>query len=142
MSAARDLGECITLQLRVLDADTPGLATALALAHGHLDKIASRELALLRRELKVSDAAGARLPSTAWRADQFRRGQYVVPDVFVRRSTGGWTVEMNSATVPRVRLNESYANLIGRAASHATMRTQLQEARCCSRAWKSGTTRC
>ncbi len=134
--AARDLGECVSLQLRLLDPATPGLATALTLAQGHLDQVANRELALLRRELKVSEEEleqalvlvrgchprpGAQISSSA--------PQYVVPDVFVRRSTSGWTVEMNSATVPRVRLNESYAGLIGRAASHATMRTQLQEAR-------------
>ncbi len=133
---ARDVGECVRLQLRVLDPATPGLATALALTQGHLDQVANRELALLRRELKVSEEEleqalllvrgchprpGAQISSAA--------PQYVVPDVFVRRSSNGWTVEMNSATVPRVRLNESYASLIGRAASHATMRTQLQEAR-------------
>ncbi|HTY95229.1 MAG TPA: RNA polymerase factor sigma-54, partial [Steroidobacteraceae bacterium] len=39
------------------------------------------------------------------------------------------SVEINSATLPRVRLNNSYASLIGRNASHATMRAQLQEAR-------------
>jgi RNA polymerase sigma-54 factor len=49
--------------------------------------------------------------------------------VFVRRTANGWTVEMNSATLPKVRINESYASLIGRTASHATMRSQLQEAR-------------
>jgi RNA polymerase sigma-54 factor len=133
---ARDLSECVALQLRMLDPATPGLGTALALTDGHLDQIANRELALLRRELKVSEEEleqalllvrgchprpGAQISSAA--------PQYVVPDVFVRRSSNGWTVEMNSATVPRVRLNESYASLIGRAASHATMRTQLQEAR-------------
>jgi len=57
------------------------------------------------------------------------KAEYVVPDVFVRRSPTGWTVEMNPATLPRVRLNQGYANLIGRTASHATMRAQLQEAR-------------
>ena len=55
--------------------------------------------------------------------------EYVVPDVFVRRTEHGWGVEINAATLPRVRLNESYACLIGRNASHATMRAQLQEAR-------------
>jgi RNA polymerase sigma-54 factor len=38
-------------------------------------------------------------------------------------------VEINAATLPKVRLNSSYASLIGRNASHATMRAQLQEAR-------------
>src|SRR5262249_61095512 len=55
--------------------------------------------------------------------------EYVVPDVFVRRTEHGWAVEINSATLPRVRLNHSYASLIGRSASHASMRAQLQEAR-------------
>jgi len=133
---ARDVGECVSLQLLALDPDTPGRATALALARGHLDQVANRELAQLRRELKASDQEleealvlvrachprpGAQISSSA--------PQYVVPDVFVRRSSSGWTVEMNGATLPRVRINEGYASLIGRAASHATMRTQLQEAR-------------
>jgi RNA polymerase sigma-54 factor len=133
---ARDVGECVSLQLHALDPDTPGLATALALAHGHLDQVANRELAQLRRALKVSDEE-LETALVLVRACHPRPGaqispaapQYVVPDVFVRRSSSGWTVEMNSATVPRVRINESYASLIGRAASHATMRTQLQEAR-------------
>jgi RNA polymerase sigma-54 factor len=134
--AARNVGECVNLQLRALDPGTPGLATALTLTKGHLDQVANRELAQLRRELKVSDEEleqalvlvrgchprpGAQISSAA--------PQYVVPDVFVRRSSNGWTVEMNASTLPRVRINESYASLIGRAASHATMRTQLQEAR-------------
>ncbi len=55
--------------------------------------------------------------------------EYVIPDVFVRRTARGWSVELNPATVPRVRLNQGYAQLIGRGAEHATMRTQLQEAR-------------
>ena len=55
--------------------------------------------------------------------------EYVVPDVFVRRTDHGWTVEINPATLPRVRLNHSYASLIGRNSSHASMRAQLQEAR-------------
>jgi len=41
----------------------------------------------------------------------------------------GWVVEINQATVPRVRVNQSYANLISRAPDHAMLRTQLQEAR-------------
>jgi len=53
----------------------------------------------------------------------------VVPDVYARRSPQGWIVELNPASVPRLRLNESYAGMITRAADHAVLRTQLQEAR-------------
>jgi RNA polymerase sigma-54 factor len=134
--AARDVGECISLQLRALDPATPGLQTALEIAGTHLDLVATREMTMLRRALKVSDEE-LEQALTLVRGCHPRPGaqisaaapEYVVPDVFVRRTANGWTVEMNSATLPRVRINESYASLIGRAASHATMRSQLQEAR-------------
>jgi RNA polymerase sigma-54 factor len=133
---ARSVGECIELQLRQLDPATPGFDTALQIARHHLELVAGRELSLLRRELRASeeelDAAIALVRSCHPRPGSTvsaGSAQYVVPDVFVRRTEHGWGVELNPATVPRVRLNQGYASLIGRNASHATMRTQLQEAR-------------
>lgn len=133
---ARNLAECVSLQLLALEPATPGRDTALTIAGTQLDLVATRELGLLRRALKVSEEEVEQALALI-RACNPRPGsqissaapEYVVPDVFVRRSANGWTVEMNSATLPRVRVNESYASLIGRSASHATMRTQLQEAR-------------
>src|SRR5690606_19512276 len=124
--AARNVGECVSLQLRALAPDTPGLQTALAIAASHLDLVATREMGMLRRALKVSDEELEQALALV-RACHPRPGsqissaapEYVVPDVFVRRQGNGWTVEMNSSTLPRVRINESYASLIGRAASHA-----------------------
>ena len=57
------------------------------------------------------------------------RTEYVVPDVYARRTPQGWIVELNPSALPRVRLNESYAGMITRAPGHAVLRTQLQEAR-------------
>jgi RNA polymerase sigma-54 factor len=134
--AARSVAECIELQLRQLDPGTPGLATALRIARAHLELLAERELTALRRELRVSEeelaAALALVRSCHPRPGatvSAGSAQYVVPDVLVRRTEHGWGVEINPATLPRVRLNQSYASLIGRAASHASMRAQLQEAR-------------
>ena len=133
---ARSVGECIELQLRQLDPATPGFNTAIEIARHHLELVAERELSLLRRELRATeDEITCALALV--RSCQPRPGstvstgnaEYVVPDVFVRRTDHGWAVEINSATLPRVRLNNSYASLIGRNASHATMRAQLQEAR-------------
>jgi RNA polymerase sigma-54 factor len=134
--AARNLAECLALQLRMLHPDTPGLRLALTIAEKHLDLLAVRELSMLRRELAVSDEElgtavalvrgchprpGATVSSA--------KAEYVVPDVFVRRTDRGWTVEVNSSTLPRVRLNQSYADMLGRGAGHSSMRAQLQEAR-------------
>jgi RNA polymerase sigma-54 factor len=133
---ARTVSECLLLQLRLLDPATPGLATARTLAQRHLDLVARRELTLLRAALHASDEELEQALALV-RACHPRPGsvissaapEYVVPDVFVRRTTRGWSVEINSATLPRVRVNQGYAQLLGRGAEHATMRTQLQEAR-------------
>jgi len=133
---ARSVGECIELQLRQLDPATPGFNTAIEIARHHLELVAERELSLLRRELRATEEEIACALALV-RSCHPRPGstvstgsaEYVVPDVFVRRTDHGWSVEINSATLPKVRLNNSYASLIGRNASHATMRAQLQEAR-------------
>jgi RNA polymerase sigma-54 factor len=134
--AARSVGESIALQLGLLHPNTPGLKTALAIAETHLDLLADRELTLLRRELLTTDeeleAAVALVRSCHPRPGSVvssSKAEYVVPDVFVRRTDRGWTVEINGATLPRVRLNQSYADMLGRGTSHSSMRTQLQEAR-------------
>jgi len=134
--AARSVGECIELQLRQLDSETPGLELAIQIARHHLELVAERELSLLRRELRATDDELA-LALALVKSCHPRPGatvssgsaEYVVPDVFVRRTDHGWAVEINAATLPRVRLNQGYASLIGRNASHASMRAQLQEAR-------------
>ena len=133
---ARSVSECLGLQLGLLDPATPGLATARLLALNHLDKVANGDFATLRRELRATDteleAALALVRACHPRPGSVittEAAEYVIPDVFVRRTARGWSVELNPATVPRVRLNQGYAQLIGRGAEHATMRTQLQEAR-------------
>jgi RNA polymerase sigma-54 factor len=133
---ARSVAECIELQLAQLDAGTPGLAAARTLAHRHLELMAGRELAALQREMHVSgeelDVALALVRSCQPRpgaAFQALRTEYVVPDVYARRTPQGWLVELNPAALPRIRLNEGYAGMITRAPDHAVLRTQLQEAR-------------
>jgi RNA polymerase sigma-54 factor len=133
---ARSVGESIALQLKLFDPATPGLSSALAIAHKHLDLLADRELTLLRHELLTTDeelaAAVALVRSCNPRPGSVvnaSKAEYVVPDVFVRRTDRGWTVEINGATLPRVRLNQGYADALGRGSGHSSMRAQLQEAR-------------
>jgi RNA polymerase sigma-54 factor len=133
---ARSVAECIELQLAQLDPATPGLAAARTLAQRHLELVASQQFSLLERQLQCSheelDVALALVRSCHPRpgaAFQAGRTEYVVPDVFVRRTPLGWSVELNPAALPRVRVNESYASMITRAPDHAMLRAQLQEAR-------------
>jgi len=134
--AARSVAECIELQLGQLAPDTPGLAAAVEVARRHLDLVATQQFALLRRTLAIDEEELARALALV-RSCHPRPGStiqptqpdYVVPDVFVRRGQHGWVAELNAGALPRVRLNQGYAGLVTRAADHAVLRTQLQEAR-------------
>ena len=133
---ARDLAECIAIQLRQLDPTVPGRELALTIAASHLDLVAEQELAMLRRKLGVSDteleAALALVRSCHPRpgsAIQSATAEYVVPDVFVRKLDGKWVVEVNRSLAPRLRVNQAYAQMLRGNGEHTVLRTQLQEAR-------------
>ncbi len=133
---ARSLAECIGLQLQQLEPSTPGREIALLIAHEHLQEVADRDLAGLRQRLGVDEDA-LQDALALIRGCNPRPGagfesappEYIVPDVFVRRSAQGWIVEINPASVPRLRVNQGYASLVTRSQDYAVLRTQLQEAR-------------
>ena len=133
---ARTVSECIELQLAQLAPDTPGVADAIRIAREHLDLVAGQQHTVLRRTLALEEDELLRALALV-RGCHPRPGStiqpsqpdYIVPDVFVRRGPHGWAVELNAGALPKVRLNQSYAGLVTRAADHAVMRSQLQEAR-------------
>jgi len=133
---ARSVSECIELQLAQLDPQTPGRDLAVQIAREHLQDVADRELTGLQRALDTqSEALQEALalirgchprPGSAFESAQ---PEYIVPDVYVRRTEHGWSVEINPASVPRLRVNQSYASVINRSSDYASLRGQLQEAR-------------
>ena len=89
--AARSLSECLVLQLDAIPAGTPALAEAKAIAREHLERLARRETAEIQRRLGC-DAPTLQAASRWCAADPrpgnhygSTRGDYVVPDVIVRR---------------------------------------------------------
>jgi len=137
--AARDLRECLLLQLNQLPVSTPRLTEARSLVADHLELLAAHDLAALTRKTRLDDDALREVialirslnprPGTAIATDET---EYVVPDVLVRRERDKWIVELNPETAPRVRINAQYANLVRRADSGAAntyLRDNLQEAR-------------
>ena len=133
---ARDLAECLSLQLSQLDAMTPALELAKLIAAQHLDLLAQRDPNHLRKALGAPEEELASAIALV-RACHPRPGslisaarpEYVIPDVFVRRTTRGWSVELNPGTMPRIKVNQDYASMLGRGSAHTNLRTQLQEAR-------------
>ncbi|MDX1480814.1 MAG: RNA polymerase factor sigma-54 [Woeseiaceae bacterium] len=133
---ARTLSECLLLQLEQLDEDTPHLRLAKDLAREHLDLIADQEYAALRRNCQASEeeleGALALVRSCHPKPGLSVAGgatEYVVPDVFVRKVDGRWQVEISSTGVPRLSVNQKYAEILRGNSEHQALRAQLQEAR-------------
>jgi RNA polymerase sigma-54 factor len=133
---ARSLSECILLQLDALDPATEGRELAIRLAEGHLDLIASKDYSQLRRTLRVSEESlddGLALVRSCnpkpGLAVSPAAAQYVVPDVFVRKVDNRWQVEISASGVPRLSVNQQYAQLLRGSGDHTALRSQLQEAR-------------
>lgn len=115
---ARDLKECLALQLRDRNRYDPCMAALL----DHLPMLAQRDYAGLRRVCGVDDEDLAEMIAEI-RALNPKPGeafeppldQPVVPDVIVRRGPdGGWLIELNTDTLPRVLVNNAYFSEVTR----------------------------
>ncbi|MFG6455536.1 RNA polymerase factor sigma-54 [Roseateles sp. BYS96W] len=134
---ARDVAECLLLQLPTI-ACTDTRALARAIITDHLPALAARDTAGLARRLRQPaarvEAACERIrrldPRPGWRIGS-SQVPYVVPDVIVRKVRGQWTVQLNPAVVPRVRINQVYEQLFQRhrTPANAELGEHLQEAR-------------
>ncbi len=135
---ARSPAECLCLQLRALPESTPSRELSLRLVENHLQLLASRDYARLKRLLRCDDDA-LRDSQTLIRSLDPRPGarhaaadaHYVIPDVVVAKVRGVWTARLNDAAIPKLRLHQLYASLMRRArdAQSAPMAGQLQEAK-------------
>jgi RNA polymerase sigma-54 factor len=109
---ARNLSECLAIQLRELDRYDPAMQALVE----NLDLLARRDIASLRKLCGVDDEDIADMIAEIRRLDPkpglrfgTTRTQTLVPDVYVRPGPdGGWLVELNSDTLPRVLVNQTY----------------------------------
>jgi RNA polymerase sigma-54 factor len=109
---ARNLSECLAIQLREKDRYDPAMQALVE----HLELLAKRDVASLRKICRVDDEDLADMIGEIRHLDPkpglkfgAARTQTVVPDVYVRPGPdGGWLVELNSDTLPRVLVNQTY----------------------------------
>lgn len=118
--AARDVCECLSIQLRDRDRFDPAMQALVA----NLHLVAKRDFAALKRICGVDDediadmvAEIRRLDPKPGRAFGGSAAETVVPDVFIRAAPdGSWLVDLNPDTLPRVLVNQTYHARVSRAA--------------------------
>jgi RNA polymerase sigma-54 factor len=128
---ARDLAECLTLQLKERNRFDPAMAALIA----RLDLVAKRDFAALKKLCGVGDedladmiAEIRRLNPKPGLAFGSALVQPIVPDVFVRPGPdGGWIVELNSDTLPKVLVNQTYYAEVSATARRDTDKSYLAD---------------
>jgi len=115
---ARDLRECLLLQLAEYDPDTLWLKKAKSLVQDYLEVLGTHDYAQLTKRLELTredlrevvkliqslnPTPGAKIESS--------QTTYVIPDVFVKKVKGQWKVELNTETSPKLCINAEYARL-------------------------------
>ncbi|WP_444886969.1 RNA polymerase factor sigma-54 [Microbulbifer sp. JMSA008] len=136
---ARDLKECLQLQLQQLPPSTPWLSQAQNIIEKHLDLLGKRDFRQLSRRTRLTEAQlgeAIRLIQTLNPSPGESYGgqepDYVIPDIVVSRKTLRWHVELNAEITPKIRINDHYASLVKRADNSRDnnfLRDHLQEAR-------------
>ncbi|HOV04022.1 MAG TPA: RNA polymerase factor sigma-54 [Kaistiaceae bacterium] len=129
--AARDLAECLALQLIERDRYDPAMQTLVA----NLELVAKRDFAQLRRLCGVDEedltdmlAELKRLNPRPGNAFGSTPVQPLVPDVLVRAGPdGGWLIELNSETLPKVLVNQVYFTQVARNARSDAEKSYLNE---------------
>ena len=143
---ARDLGECLRLQIEDMR-NSPEARAALAICKQPLELMAKRDVKRLCSLCGIDDETAraalgliARLEPKPGRRFVDVERNVVVPDVIVTRAGRGFKVQLNAEVMPRLRVHDVYANAMrgnrgGRdggasgEAGHAAMQQRLQEAR-------------
>mgnify|MGYP000709303584 FL=1 len=136
--AARDLAECLSLQLKGLPANTPHRHDALKLLSHHELLVANDIVKLMRLTQLDQDALRQALnliksldpyPGLKFQAQE---QDHQLPDVIVRKRNDSWEVQLNTDILPKLRVNPFYAGMVRRADSSADnqyLRQHMQEAR-------------
>ena len=136
---ARDLQDCLQIQLDQLPPTTAWLREAKLLVSRHLSQLAASDYGQILRRMRLNEQELKAVLSLIQSLDPNpghtavpENIEYIVPDVYVRKKDGSWLVELNPDIIPKLRINANYASLIKRAdnsADNAYLRDNLHEAR-------------
>ncbi len=136
---ARDLQECLLVQLNQLAIDNPALKAARTIIEHHFDLLAGHDFRNLMRVTRYREET-IKLAIQLIQSLDPRPGEsfnptstdYVIPDILVSKSSHQWIAKLNDDSLPRLHINQHYARLDDDNADQTArqfIRSHLQEAR-------------
>jgi len=136
---ARNLRDCLLIQLSQFSSDLPFLEEARLIVSQHLDLLANHDFRSLMRITRLKEdvlkEAMQLIQSLDPRPGQSvntQEPEYIIPDVLVRKNGQRWGVELNIDSIPRLKINQHYAALGSSTDNDSDtqfIRSHLQEAK-------------
>lgn len=136
---AKDLGECLLVQLSQLDKNCPITKLAAKIIKNDLPLLAKKNYRVLMKsynldEKSLSDAISLiqTLNPKPGLLIESEKPEYITPDVIVKKVNNEWVVQLNNDSLPKLTINNSYASLIKRSDSsndNQYLKNNLQEAK-------------
>lgn len=136
---ARNLSECLLLQLDLLPKYTPHLALAKLMAKHYLPALGARDFGKLRKELGCDESTLKSVQQLITNLNP-RPGSvfsvigsehYIQHEVIIKKVKGIWIASLNDAVIPKLKINQLYANILkrNRDSSSQYLQSQMQEAK-------------
>jgi RNA polymerase sigma-54 factor len=135
---ARNLQECLTMQLQALPEETLYRKEALLLVKHDLKALASKDFRQIKKSLHCDDNCLrsvqqliARLNPRPGDAFNAMTSRYIIPDVIVTKFNDAWEARLNPDAIPRLSINQLYADILKRDRNDSVqmLMTQLNEAK-------------
>ncbi len=136
---ARDLKECLLIQLQALAETTPNLELTKKIVNQNLTLVAQHDYQKLLKHYHLNEEQLQNIIKLIQSlnphpADSIIKStsQYVIPDLFVTKNKQGWQVKLNEDNIPKLTINPDYAHYVQRAChttNNFSLKDQLQEAR-------------
>lgn len=136
---ARDLKECLNLQLNALAPETPERDLAQAIVNDHLKLLGARDYNKIKKALGCSEAALKTAndlikqlnprPGSAFA--HIGSEHFIQHEVEVKKVKGIWVVSLNESVIPKIKINQLYASILkrNRDSSSQYLQSQMQEAK-------------
>ena len=137
---ARDLKECLSIQLKQYDPEIPEVKKAKEIIDNYFDFLEARDNKKLMKKLKLADKELMKIinfiqtmnPRPGSQINNSRT-EYIMPDVVVKKENNKWKIKINEDSIPSLRINSVYKNMISRTnnVDNQTLKLHLQEASWC-----------
>ncbi len=136
---ARNLSECLLLQLDTLPKTTPHLALAKLMAKHYLPALGARDFVKLRKELacdetilkNVQQIITSLNPRPGSAFSIIGSEHFIQHEVIVKKVKGIWITSLNDGVIPKLKINQLYASILkrNRDSSSQYLQSQMQEAK-------------